>query len=47
MIHIVLILETEVKSKINNLRGYYSRELAKEKASNKSGAGTEEVYQSK
>ena len=41
------MLDAEVKAKINNLRVYYSRELAKEKSAKKSGAGSEEVYQSK
>ena len=31
----------------NNLRAYYSRELAKEKLSKKSGAGSSEVFKSK
>ena len=39
------LLEKEVKQKFNSLRRYYSSELAKSSA--KSGAGTEEVYQSK
>ena len=39
--------ENEVKSKINTLRTYYSKELAKTKKSGKSGAGRDDVYESK
>ena len=38
-------LEKEVTQKFNSLRSYYSNELVKSSA--KSGAGTDEVYQSK
>ena len=36
----------EVKAKIHHLRGYYSKELQREKASKKSGSATNEIYQS-
>ena len=39
------LLEKEMKQKFKSLRSYYSNELAKSSA--KSGAGTDEVYQSK
>ena len=38
--------ENEVKAKINILRTYYSKELAKEKNSKKSGASGD-IYESK
>ena len=43
----ILLLESEVKSKVTNLRAYYFKELAKEKSSKKSGAGSCEVFKSK
>ena len=39
------LLEKEVKQKFNSLKSCYSNELAKSNA--KSGAGTDEVYQTK
>ena len=44
---IISISVKDVKKKINNLRTYYSRELAKFKDSSKSGAGSDEIYVSK
>ena len=43
----ISLLESEVKSKITDLRAYYSRESAKEKSSKKSGAESSEVFKSK
>ena len=42
-----LLLEADIKAKINNLRTHFSMEVFKVKASNKSGAGTDDVYESK
>ena len=39
--------ENEVKTKINSLRTYYSKEVAKTKKSSKSGNGLNDAYESK
>ena len=38
--------EKEVKSKINNLRTYFAREMQKIKKSDRSGAGSKDKYRS-
>ena len=44
----LLLLENDVKTKIQSLRTYYSKELTKEKfGRNKSGSGASDVYMSK
>ena len=39
--------KADVKGKINTLRSYYSKELKKQSQSQKSGAGRDDIYQSK
>ena len=43
----ILFLEADVKSNINSLRTYYTRELNKELKSKKSGAGRNDIVESK
>ena len=42
-----LFIDNDVRTKINNLRTYYSKELAKMTESTKSGAWTDDTYESK
>ena len=42
-----IFIGNEIKSKSNSLRTYYSQELKKEGNSKKSGAGKDEVLESK
>ena len=42
-----LFIDNDVRTKISNLRTYYSKELAKMTESTKSGAGIDDTYESK
>ena len=46
-VNLLFFIKADVKAKTNTLQSYYSKELKQQSQSQKSGAGRDNIYQSK